>query len=341
MIFKAPWILFFIPFLLSFLWISHKKEKPSAIRFSYVEILSSLTPSWKLNLKDSPFFLRLTAISLFLLALAGPRSVLEKQLHQSEGIDIVLAIDASGSMAGEDFKIDGRRINRLTVVKRAVEDFIEARPHDRMGLVAFGAYAYTVCPLTMDHDWLLTNLKRVELGSIEDGTAIGSGILSSVNRLKNSHAKSKVIILLTDGINNVGKVAPLAAARVAENLKIKIYTIGAGSKGYVPFPVQDFLGRGVYQNVLIDLDEKTLTQVAEITKGKYFRATDTESLQNIYKEIDTFFGTHQGGQDHEFGAAQSGRAGQHCQFTVRSAVDHHQSQDEPVEHHGFDRAREP
>ncbi len=286
MSFKTPWILFLIPFILGLLWIYHKRIKPAAIRFSSTQLLSSLTSSWKLSLKNFPFFLRLAALTFFLIALAGPRSVLEKQIHQTEGIDIVLAIDASGSMAGEDFKIEGRRVNRLAVVKKAVKDFIEARPNDRLGLIAFGAYAYTVCPLTTDHDWLLTNLERVELGTVEDGTAIGSGILTSVNRLKTSEAKSKVVILLTDGMNNAGKVDPVAAAHVAEKFKIKIYTIGAGSKGYVPFPMQDFFGRTVYQNVLIDLDEDTLKEAAKLTGGKYFRATDTESLQNIYKEID-------------------------------------------------------
>jgi len=286
MTFKTPWILLFIPLILGALWILHRRQRPSAIRFSSIQLVSFLKPSLKLRLKNFPFFLRLVALAFFLVALAGPRSVLDKQIHHSEGIDIVLAIDASGSMAGEDFKIDGRRMNRLAIVKKVVKDFVEGRSADRLGLVTFGAYAYTVCPLTTDHEWLLTNLERVELGTVEDGTAIGSGILSSVNRLKDSTAKSKVVILLTDGMNNAGKVDPVSAARVAENLKIKIYTIGAGSKGYVPFPVQDFFGRSVYQNVLIDLDEKTLAGVAEMTKGKYFRATDTESLQNIYKEID-------------------------------------------------------
>lgn len=286
MIFKTPWILFLIPVVLGALWILRRRQRPSAIRFSSLRLVSSLNPSWKMNLINLPFFLRLTALAFFLAALAGPRSVLDKQVHHSEGIDIVLAIDASGSMAGEDFKIDGRRMNRLAIVKKVVKDFVEGRSADRLGLVAFGAYAYTVCPLTTDHEWLLTNLERIELGTVEDGTAIGSGILSSVNRLKNSSAKSKVIILLTDGMNNAGKVDPVAAARVAENLKIKIYTIGAGSKGYVPFPVQDFFGRRAYQNALVDLDEKTLQEIAKMTNGKYFRATDTESLRNIYKEID-------------------------------------------------------
>jgi Ca-activated chloride channel family protein len=212
--------------------------------------------------------------------------VLEETIFKTEGIDIVLTIDASGSMAAEDFKKDGKRQNRLAIVKDVVQEFVDQRQNDRIGLVAFGGVAYTVCPLTTDYSWLSKNLERITLGLIEDGTAIGSGIASSVARLRSSEAKSKVIVLLTDGIHNAGKLNPLEAARVAESLGIKIYTIGAGTKGYAPFPATDFFGRTVYQNILIEIDEKTLQEIAKITGGQYFRATDTESLRQIYKEID-------------------------------------------------------
>jgi Ca-activated chloride channel family protein len=190
-------------------------------------------------------------------------------------------------MLAEDFKLGGQRQNRVEVVKSVVKDFIMGRSNDRIAIVAFAARAYMVCPLTLDYGWLLDNLERVKTGLVEDGTAIGAGIATSLNRLKDTKGKSKVIILLTDGRNNTGKISPLTAAEAARALKIKIYTIGAGSKGPVPYPVKDFFGNTVYQPVEIDIDEDTLIKIADITGGKYFRATDTESLRKIYKEIDS------------------------------------------------------
>ena len=287
MIFKTPLILFFIPILLGGIFWLKRRQKEPAFRFPSKDLVSSLPVSWKVRFQNAPYILRLIVLTLFMVALSGPRFVLEETVHKSEGIDIVLAIDSSGSMAAEDFQINGRRLNRLAVVKDVVKEFVGQRPNDRMGLVAFGGRAYTVCPLTTDHNWLIENLERIELGLIEDGTAIGSAIASSVGRLKDSTAKSKVIILLTDGLNNAGKVSPLSAAKAAQALNIKIYTIGAGTKGYAPFPITDFFGRKVYQNVLIDIDEETMKEIAKMTAGQYFRATDTESLRRIYQEIDT------------------------------------------------------
>ena len=284
--FKDPWILIFIPLIaLVLFWVKRREESP-AIRFSSSILFAGLNQTWKTRFKTLPFVLRLVVGSLFIFALAGPRVVLEESKNFSEGIDIVLTIDASGSMAAEDFTINGRRFNRLYVIKEVVKEFVESRKTDRLGLVAFGALAYTICPLTLDHPWLLENLDRIELGLIQDGTAIGSGISSALNRLKNSSAKSKVIILFTDGVNNAGTIDPITAAKAAQALGIKIYTIGAGSKGLVPFPVIDIWGRKVYENYKVDLDEDTLKKIAEITGGSYFRATDTESLRQIYKEID-------------------------------------------------------
>ncbi|MDD5691502.1 MAG: VWA domain-containing protein, partial [Candidatus Omnitrophica bacterium] len=197
------------------------------------------------------------------------------------------AIDCSTSMLAEDFRLGGQRQNRIEVVKSVVKDFIMGRKNDRIAIVAFASRAYTVCPLTLDYGWLLDNLERVKTGLVEDGTAIGSGIATSLNRLKDAKAKSKVVILLTDGRNNTGKISPLTAAEAAKALKIKVYTIGAGSKGPVPYPVKDFFGNTVYQPVQIDIDEDTLIKIAEMTGAKYFRATDTESLRKIYKEIDS------------------------------------------------------
>ena len=286
MIFKDPWILLFIPFALLLLYLIQRRRRPESIRFSSKQLVVRLPASWKIRLRNLPVILRGIVLALFLAALAGPRSILKQTIHESEGIDIVLAIDASGSMAAEDFTIGGRRYNRLDVVKNVVREFIANRGGDKIGLITFAGLAYTVCPLTTDYAWVTTNLERVRLGMIKDGTAIGSAINSSLTRLKNSEAKSKVVILLTDGVNNAGEVDPLTAARAAQALGVKIYTIGAGAKGFAPFPVQDIFGRKVYQQVQIDIDEKLLQEIAQVTGGTYFRATDTESLRAIYSAID-------------------------------------------------------
>ena len=286
MLFKTPWILILLPVVFLIVFFAHRRNKTPGFRFSSVELFDGLPVGWRVRFSPATGILRLAALLLFVVALAGPRQVLEETIHETEGIDIVLALDSSGSMAAEDLKIDGQRYNRLFIIKNVVRDFIQERKNDRIGLVAFGGLAYTVCPLTTDQSWILANLERVELGMLEDGTAIGSAISSSLNRLKNNHAKSKVIVLLTDGMNNAGKVDPLVAAKMAKTMGVKIYTIGAGTKGLAPFPMKDFFGRTVYQNVLIDLDEKSLQQIAEVSGGKYFRATDTESLRRVYQEID-------------------------------------------------------
>ncbi len=286
MIFKDPWVLLFIPFVLIGLYFWARSQRPLSIRFSSKELVAGLPASWKVRFRHLPMILRALTLVLFLVALAGPRAVLKQTLHESEGVDIVLAIDASGSMAAEDFSIGGQRYNRLDVVKSVVREFISNRNGDRIGLVVFAALAYTVCPLTTDYTWVTTNLEGIRLGMIKDGTAIGSAINSSLTRLKNSEAKSKVIILLTDGVNNAGEIDPPTAARAAQALGVKIYTIGAGTQGFAPFPVQDVFGRRIYQQVRIDIDEKLLQAIAQTTGGKYFRATDTESLRTIYGTID-------------------------------------------------------
>ncbi len=287
MIFKDPWVFVLIPgvFLL-FYWANAHKPRP-AFRFPSAELFRNVPTGWKAKLSPYLWVLRFMVLWLIVIALAGPRRILEEAKHTSEGIDIVLALDVSGSMAAEDFVLGGRRMNRLEVVKKVVGEFMEGRESDRIGLVVFGARAYTVSPLTTDYRWLKENLERIELGMVEDGTAIGSGIASALGRLKDSQAKSKVIILLTDGMNNAGKLAPLAAAKTAAAMGVKIDTIGAGSLGAVPFPVKDLFGQTFYQRVRLDLDEKTLQEIASTTGGFYFRATDTESLRRIYHDIDT------------------------------------------------------
>ena len=286
MIFKDIWMLLFIPVVILLVYFWRRRDVSSSIRLSSKELVKSFSPTLKLLLTRNLVYLRMAALILVLLALARPRILLEETKVQTEGIDIVLTVDCSGSMKALDFKIDGRRQNRLEAAKKVIEDFIKKRKSDRIGMIAFASRAYTVCPLTLDYDWLIENLERVEIGAIEDGTAIGSAISSSLNRLRDSQAKSKIIILLTDGVNNTGKISPLTAAEAAKALGMKIYTIGAGTKGLVPYPVQDPWGRTVYQEVEIPLDEETLQKIAQVSDGEYFRATDTESLREIYNEID-------------------------------------------------------
>jgi Ca-activated chloride channel family protein len=284
--FKDPLILLLIPIMIVVLFFIHRSQKSSAINFPSLSLIEGLKPSWKSRFSFLPRVMRYIVLTLFLVALAGPRIVSNESIVKTEGIDIVLAIDASGSMAAEDFKVKGRRTNRLNIVKGVVKEFVEKRENDRLGLIAFAGLAFTASPLTTDYQWLITNLERVELGLIEDGTAIGSAIVSSVSRLKESEAKSKVIVLLTDGVNTAGSIDPIMAAQTAKTFGIKIYTIGAGSKGKVPFPMTDFFGRRIYQNIEIDIDEEMLQEIAGVTQGKYFRATDTQSLREVYKEID-------------------------------------------------------
>ncbi len=284
--FKTPLFLFAIPLILGLMWWLNRHRKPEDVTFSSTDIMGNLPMTWKLRFGFVPFALRLAAAALICFALAGPRKVLEESKISTEGIDIILALDCSGSMAAEDFKIDGKRLNRFEIIKKVVAEFIVARPNDQLGLIGFAGKAYTICPLTTDRNWLLANLERMRLGIIEDGTAIGSGIASGISRFKNSKAKTKIIIALTDGVNNTGTVEPLTAAKSAAALGIKVYTIGAGAKGFAPYPVKDMFGRTFYQNIPTDLDEDGLKKIADLTHAQYFRATDTESLREVYKAID-------------------------------------------------------
>ncbi len=286
MTFHNPLLILLLPLAVAIIIFAQRRRTNASLRFSSGELLNGAKSSWKVVISRRMYLARSAALAFLIIALMRPQSPVADSQVETEGVDIVLTLDASTSMLAEDFSLGGKRQNRLAVVKRVVEEFIRGRGNDRIALVTFGARAYTVCPLTLDYDWLLVNLERIQSGMVEDGTAIGSGIASSINRLKNSQAKSKIIILLTDGRNNSGKIAPLAAAQAAAALKIKIYTIGAGSKGLVPYPVKDVFGNTGYQNVQIDIDEETLTKIAAKTKAKYFRATDTESLRKIYSGID-------------------------------------------------------
>lgn len=230
--------------------------------------------------------LRLLGIACLVLALARPQRVEATSEVEASGIDIMLAVDVSGSMEALDFKLGGEPANRLDVAKTVIDRFIEGRPDDRIGLVAFAGRPYLVSPLTLDHDWLRQNLERTRIGLVEDGTAIGTALATSVNRLRGEDAKSRIVVLLTDGVNNAGKVAPETAAEAARALGVRVYTIGAGTKGEAPMPVTDASGRRRIVMSQVDVDEETLSRVAEETGGRFFRATDTDSLAHIYEEID-------------------------------------------------------
>ncbi|MBL7686043.1 MAG: VWA domain-containing protein [Deltaproteobacteria bacterium] len=232
-----------------------------------------------------PLFLRLLTITLVMIALARPQLANMKTEVMSEGVDIMLTLDTSGSMQALDFKIGGQEVDRLTVVKQVVADFIKHRVSDRIGMVVFGEMAYTQVPQTLDYDVLLSFLNQLQIGAAGDGTAIGDALALSVKRLKDLPSKSKIIILLTDGRSNAGKITAEKAAEIAATYGIKVYTIGVGTRGLVPFPEQTFFGTRQIM-VKLDIDEETLEKIAQTTGGKFFQASDTEGLQQIYQTID-------------------------------------------------------
>ncbi len=283
--FEDPWLLVFfilIPLMILYQW---KGMGKSRVRFSSLDNVKKLRKSTSLFLRHILLVLRCLAIALFVVALARPQSGTKASEILTEGIDIMLCLDTSGSMRALDFKWKNERQNRLQVVKRVVSDFIKGRKNDRIGMVVFGEEAFTQCPLTLDYGVLLNFLDQVEIGMAGDSTAIGSALGTCVKRLKDLKSKSRVVILLTDGRNNAGILSPETASEIAKTFNIKTYTIGVGTEGEVPFLVDSIFGkRYVYQRV--DLDEDTLKEIAKITGGTYFRATNTKALEEIYKQID-------------------------------------------------------
>ncbi|HQU30881.1 MAG: VWA domain-containing protein [Planctomycetia bacterium] len=286
MIFRDPLFLVFLVVIPPLIYVYFRSRGTNQVVFPSLEALKKIKPSFAQRYRHILIILRSTAIVLFVIALARPQYGNKQTKVTTEGIDIVLAVDVSGSMLAEDFEIGGRRYNRLHVVKQVVKDFIMKRTNDRIGLVVFAGRPYTQCPMTLDYGMLLQLLDKVEIGMVEDGTAIGSALGSSIERLKNTKAKSKVIILLTDGRNNSGEIDPFTAAEIARTFGIKIYVIGAGTKGLAPFPAFDIFGNKVMKQVKVDIDDDALREIARITDGNYYRATDTESLKEIYGQID-------------------------------------------------------
>lgn len=280
--FAYPYFLFtglIIPTMIFWHFFKGKKSEP-AINFSMLNLIKERPSSLKEKFAVLPFILRLIALFALIIALARPQSFSTGENVYTEGIDIVLVLDISGSMLAEDFKP-----NRLEAAKKITDSFIEGRTSDQIGLVIFSRDAFTQCPLTIDYSVLRNQLREVKSGMIEDGTAIGNAIANGINRLKDSKSKSKVMVLLTDGVNNAGEVNQITAAELANKFGIRIYTIGVGSIGQAPYPFQTPFGVR-YQMVPVEIDEPVLKQIAEMTEGKYFRATNNKKLEDIYNEIN-------------------------------------------------------
>ena len=271
--------LLIFPLIILIWYILKNKNTNSNILFSDTGLISNRT-TLKNRLRHLPYLLKIIASVLLIFAIARPQSSSNWEESTTEGIDIVLAMDVSGSMLALDLKPD-----RLEASKNVAIDFISKRKNDRVGLVIFAGESFTQCPLTTDHNVLINLFKDVKSGIVDDGTAIGMGLATAVNRLKSSEAVSKVIILLTDGINNSGMIPPITAAEIAQKFGIRVYTIGVGTEGFAPYPFQTPFGIQ-YQDVEVKIDEKTLQDIASLTEGKYFRATNNNSLKNIYKDID-------------------------------------------------------
>ena len=270
----------YLPVLVAY-YVWRQLKGGASLRISSVSGVADAPKTVRYWLRHVPFALRIIVLALLIVALARPQGVEENARTNTEGIDIVLAIDVSGSMLARDFKPD-----RITAAKEVAGDFIADRTGDRLGLVVFAGEAFTQSPLTTDQGTLQTLLGRIRSGLIEDGTAIGNGLATAINRLRESEAKSKVIILLTDGVNNRGEIAPLTAAEIAKAQGIRVYTIGVGTQGMAPYPAVDMFGNRTFVQQQVEIDEKTLREMAAHTGGSYFRATDKAKLKAIYDEIN-------------------------------------------------------
>lgn len=287
MTFEHPAFFLLLALLPLIAWLRRRRGKPAAFLYSSVDLVrlpqssAGMIPSLVLKA------LRWGCLILLIIALARPQQVHTESSVKASGIDIAVALDLSLSMESEDFRYNRQQVNRLFMAKVVLKDFVRKRPGDRIGLVAFAGRAYVASPLTLDHDFLVQNIDRLELRVIqEDGTAIGSGLSTAINRLRDLKSKSKIIILMTDGQNNAGSIQPLTAAEAAKALGIKVYTIGVGIRGMAPYPQMDPFGNKRYVQVPVDIDEEALTAIAKMTGGQYYRADSSETLERIYREID-------------------------------------------------------
>ncbi len=280
--FKYPFVLYLLallPLMGFWYWKRHKRYTPD-ITYSSLAIFANIKPTLRERFYHLPAVLRILAIGLLIIALARPQSFSTGENVYTEGIDVAILLDISGSMLAEDFKP-----NRLDAAKNVIDEFVQGRTSDKIGLVVFASESFTQCPLTIDYSVLRNLLGEIKSGMIADGTAIGTAIANGVNRLKDSDAKSKIMILLTDGVNNSGEIDPITAAQIAAKFGIRIYTVGVGTKGEAPYPFQTPFGKR-YQMVPVEIDEAVLQQVADLTDGRYFRATDNNKLAEIYARID-------------------------------------------------------
>jgi Ca-activated chloride channel family protein len=281
-----PWFLLLLLLLPLMARLRRRRRGRPAFLYSSVNLVRGISV-----VDHSPLYklfrtIRWLALALLIVGLARPQQGAGQTAVKASGIDIVVALDLSTSMASEDFELIGKRVNRLWIAKQVLSEFIDKRPSDRIGLVAFARNAYVVAPPTLDHDFLAANLDRLEMGLVEDGTAVGSALSAALNRLRTISGKSRIVILMTDGQNNAGKVPPLTAAEAAKALGIKVYTIGVGTRGQAPMPVTDAFGQTRYRMIEVDIDEETLKEIADRTGGRYFRADSTDTLRRIYDEID-------------------------------------------------------
>jgi Ca-activated chloride channel family protein len=278
-----PKLLLLLTVLPLLIWrhVWRQRRGQGSLQFASTLALEGIRPSWTIYFRHFLFGINLLALALAITALARPQKGTQSEEILTEGVDIIIALDASGSMAAEDFEPH----NRFFVAKLAANEFIEALRHDRVGLVVFAAKALTRCPLTLDYGVALNVLQSTELGTIEDGTAIGNALATCLNRLRESKARSRVIILVTDGVNNRGEIQPIDAAEMARALAVKIYTIGVGSSGTARFPIDDPVYGRTYADLQVEIDEASLKRIAEITGGIYYRATDRPSLKKIFDDI--------------------------------------------------------
>ena len=285
--FAYPWLLLLLLLVPLLAWLKGRGGRPPAFVYSSVQLVRAVLNVTRARSGGFLTTLRWLVLALLLVAMAQPRFARSERQVKASGIDIVVALDLSGSMISEDFEIGRQRVNRLIMANDVLKRCIETRPGDRIGLVAFASDAYIVAPPTLDHEFLLRNLERLEIGTIDNSqTAIGSGLSTALNRLRDLKSKSKIVILLTDGQNNAGRIPPLTVAEAAQILHVKVYTIGVGTRGQAPVPQVDVFGNRGYRMVPVDIDEDTLRKIARMTDGKYFRADNAERFEAIYSEID-------------------------------------------------------
>jgi len=284
--FAHPWFLLVLLLLPLMAWLKGRRGGQPAFLYSSVWLVKGISGVTRSHVGAILLKLRWLALALMAVGLARPQLGEGEQTIKASGVDIVVALDLSGSMRSEDFKLQGKLVNRLEVAKEVLRAFIKKRSNDRIGLVAFAGRPYIAAPPTLDHEFLLANMERLNIGMIEDSTAIGSALTTCLNRLRGLESKSRIVILMTDGQNNAGKVPPLTAAEAAQALGVKVYTIGVGTRGRVPVPYLDPLGSRRYRLMEVNIDEETLKQIAKRTGGAYFRGDSSTTLREVYDQID-------------------------------------------------------